>query len=106
MLNFVFGFSGSEIALLGIVALVLIGPRDMPTALRAIARVLRQGRQLAGEFQHHMDAIMREVEISDEPASSRDLRDMNLQNGVSDALDPRRGETGTRAMPEPTDVGG
>ena len=42
-----FDFAWSEIAVIGIVALVAIGPKDMPAAMKAIARMVRKARSMA-----------------------------------------------------------
>ena len=45
-----FDFSMSEIMVIALVALVLIGPKDMPVAVRGIARVIKKMRRMAGNF--------------------------------------------------------
>jgi len=82
-----FDFAGSEIAVIGIVALVLIGPREMPVAIRAVARMLKKVRRIAGEFQHHVDQMVREADLGDLQSTFRDLSSMNLKQVVADAVD-------------------
>ena len=82
-----FDFAWSELALIGIVGLIFIGPKDMPTAIRAITNVLKKGRKLAGEFQTHVDEMVREADLGDARESFRELRGMNLRGQVMKALD-------------------
>jgi sec-independent protein translocase protein TatB len=82
-----FDFAGSEIMVIGIVALVLIGPKDMPVAIRTIARMLKKVRRLAGEFQQHMDEMVREADLGDVQSTFRDLSNMNLKQVIADAVD-------------------
>ena len=82
-----FDFAGSEIAVLGVVALVLIGPKEMPVAIRTLARVLKKVRRVAGEFQHHVDQMMHEADLDDVQATFRDLGSMSLKQIVADAVD-------------------
>jgi sec-independent protein translocase protein TatB len=94
-----FDFSWSEIMVIGIVALIAIGPKDMPVAIRAITKVLKKMRRMAGEFQHHVDEMMREADLQDVQATFRDLRGMNLKQTLNRAVDPD-GSIG-RAMTDP-----
>jgi sec-independent protein translocase protein TatB len=83
-----FDFSWSEIMVIGLVALVLIGPKDLPIAIRAITRVLKKMRRMAGEFQHHVDDMMREADLGDVQSTFRDLRGMNLKSAINSMVDP------------------
>jgi sec-independent protein translocase protein TatB len=83
-----FDFSWSEIMVIGLVALVLIGPKDLPIAIRAITRVLKKMRRMAGEFQHHVDDMMREADLGDVQSTFRDLRGMNLKGAINSMVDP------------------
>ena len=82
-----FDFNWSEIALVGIVALIMIGPKDMPTAIRGISTLLKKGRKLAGEFQTHVDDMVRDADLGEARDSFRQLRSMNLRGQVMKALD-------------------
>jgi sec-independent protein translocase protein TatB len=83
-----FDFSWSEIMVIGLVALVLIGPKDLPIAIRAITRVLKKMRRMAGEFQHHVDDMMRDADLGDVQSTFRDLRSMNLKGAINSMVDP------------------
>jgi sec-independent protein translocase protein TatB len=82
-----FDFSWSEIMVIGIVALVLIGPKDMPVAVRAITRVLKKMRRMAGEFQGHVDEMMREADLGEVSSTLRDLRGMGLKGAINRVVD-------------------
>ena len=82
-----FDFAWSEIALIAVVALIAIGPKDMPVAIRAITRVLKKMRRMAAEFQHHVDDMMREADLADVQSTFRDLRGMNLKNTLTNVMD-------------------
>jgi sec-independent protein translocase protein TatB len=83
-----FDFSWSEIMVIALVALVLIGPKDLPVAIRAITRVLKKMRRMAGEFQHHVDDMMRDADLGDVQSTFRDLRSMNLKGAINSMVDP------------------
>ena len=94
-----FDFSWSEIMVIGIVALIAIGPKDMPVAIRAITRVLKKMRRMAGEFQHHVDDMMREADLQDVQSTFRDLRSLNVKSALTNFVDSD-GTLG-RAMADP-----
>lgn len=60
-----FDIGWSELILVVVVALVVIGPNDMPKALYEAGRWLRQFRLLASEFHHGLGELMREAELQD-----------------------------------------
>ena len=83
-----FDFNWSEIALIGVVALVLIGPKDMPVAIRAITNAIKKMRRMAGEFQHHVDDMLRDADLAEVKSSIDEIRGMNVKGSVRRVLDP------------------
>jgi sec-independent protein translocase protein TatB len=55
----------SELLLVAVVAIVVIGPKDLPDALRALGRTLTKLRRMAGEFQGQFNAALREANLED-----------------------------------------
>ena len=55
----------SEIALIAVVALVVIGPKDLPEAVRGVARGVQKLRRMAGEFRSQADELVREAKRRD-----------------------------------------
>jgi sec-independent protein translocase protein TatB len=60
-----FDFSWSELLLIGIVALVAIGPKELPGALRTLGQWVAKVRRMATEFQNQFHEAMREAELAD-----------------------------------------
>src|SRR5580658_5112783 len=85
-----FDFAWSEIALIAGVALVVIGPKDLPVALRAISGFVKKARRMAGEFQTHVDEMMREVDLKDVKDSINEIRNFDFRSTVEKAIDPDR----------------
>ncbi len=85
-----FNFAWSEIALVAVVALVLIGPKDLPVAIRAIAGVIKKLRAMAGEFQGHVDEMMREADLASVRDVIDDVRSFDIKRQVAKTLDPDR----------------
>lgn len=82
-----FNFDWSELALIAVVALVLIGPKDMPIAIRAVSNGIKKMRRMAGELQGHVDEMVREADLGEARDTFRDLRSMNLRSQVMRTLD-------------------
>lgn len=55
----------SEFLVIGVVALVVIGPRELPVALRTAGRYIGRARALARDFRDGLDDIARETEVSE-----------------------------------------
>ncbi len=82
-----FDFAWTEIALIGVVALVAIGPKDLPVAIKAVAEMVKKARKMAGEFQTHVDEMVREANLSDVRDQFNDLRRMDIKSKILDAVD-------------------
>jgi sec-independent protein translocase protein TatB len=83
-----FDFAWSEIALIAAVALVVIGPKDLPIALRAISGFVKKARRMAGEFQTHVDEMMRDADLKDVKDSLNQIRNFDFRGTVEKAIDP------------------
>ena len=83
-----FDFAFSEIALIGVVALIAIGPKDMPVAVKAISDTVKKLRRMAGEFQGHVDEMLRDADLGDVKTSIDELRSLNPRSMVQRAIDP------------------
>ena len=60
-----FDIAWSEMVLIGAVALVVIGPKDLPKALRTVGQTVARVRRMASEFQGQFNDAMREAELAD-----------------------------------------
>lgn len=60
-----FDIAWSEMMLVGAVALVVIGPKDLPKALRTLGQAVGKVRRMATEFQGQFNDAMREAELDD-----------------------------------------
>jgi sec-independent protein translocase protein TatB len=58
-----FDIAWSEMVVIGAVALIAIGPKDLPKALRAVGAMTAKARRMASEFQDHFREAMREAEL-------------------------------------------
>jgi sec-independent protein translocase protein TatB len=90
-------FSWSELILIGIVALVAIGPKELPGVLRTVGQWMGKARKMAAEFQSQFQEALREAEMADLKDSFDEVRKAasgfsggnlisSLQKDVSDSL--------------------
>ena len=82
-----FDFAWSEIALVGIVALIAIGPKDLPVAIKTVADLVKKARKMAGEFQTHVDEMVREANLHEVRDTIADIRRMDIKGKILDAVD-------------------
>jgi sec-independent protein translocase protein TatB len=83
-----FDFAWSEIAIIGVVALVAIGPKDMPVALRTVAGMVKKARKMASEFQTHVDQMVKDADLGDLKNQINDLKNLDIKGAVEKAIDP------------------
>ncbi len=60
-----FDLSWGEVMVIGAVALIVIGPKDLPKALRTVGNMTAKVRRMAGEFQSQFNDAMREAELDE-----------------------------------------
>ena len=60
-----FDISWTEFLLIGVVALIVIGPKELPGVLRTLGQYTRKVRGMAAEFQNQFNEAMREAEMAD-----------------------------------------
>jgi sec-independent protein translocase protein TatB len=85
-----FDFAWSEILLIGAVALIAIGPKDMPAAIRTISGMIKKARRMAAEFQTHVDEMVREADLGDVKKAFNDIRNLDLAGALEKHVDPDR----------------
>ena len=104
-----FDIGWDELLVIAVVALVVIGPKDLPHAFRLVGQWAAKARTLAREFQGHIDDLMRESEVAD---MKREFNEMTRPpDGLDDDLMAGRpakpkplGDATPAEPPAPTDV--
>ncbi len=74
---FDFGVGYTELLVIALVAVIVIGPKDLPKVLRAFGRTMQKVRGMAREFQGHLDQAMREAGVDDIKKEITNLKTMN-----------------------------
>src|SRR5215472_11674653 len=81
-------FGWSELMLIGVVALVVIGPKDLPKALRVAGFWVRKARTLSREFQSSVEQMMREAELDEMRQELKKATEIDLDREFREAVDP------------------
>ena len=83
----------SEMAVIAILALLVIGPKDLPRVMKTVGQWVRKARSVTREFQSSVDEMIREADLEDARKAVRSAKTMNPEKLLSDTVDP----TGTMA---------
>lgn len=92
----------SEMAIVAVIALFVIGPKELPRVLRTIGRYAGKIKAVAREFQDSIDDAVREAELDDVKQQIESVGKMDLKKSISDTIDPG-GEMG-KAMNIPANA--
>lgn len=96
-----FDIGWDEMALIAVISLIVIGPKDLPVVLRQMGRWTRKAREMASEFHRGVDDMVRESELDELKKQVTKVTDVNLlRQEVDKAIDPT-GEM-AKAMELPT----
>jgi sec-independent protein translocase protein TatB len=83
-----FDLSWSHIAVLLVVALLVLGPKELPNAIRSGAQLLRAARKMAGEFRSGVDELVREAELDETRRSIQQAMSEGFENTIAKQVDP------------------
>lgn len=91
----------TEIFALVVIAIVVVGPRELPALMRQVARFTKAARRAAQEFRESLDELVRETEIEDiERAAAKQDYDT-----VDAIIDPTTGRRDSRRSVLPEEGG-
>jgi sec-independent protein translocase protein TatB len=85
-----FDIGWSELLIIGIVALIVIGPKELPGALRTLGQWMGKIRRMASEFQGQFQEAMREAEFADLKKEMDDVAAKAENYGQFDPLEDVR----------------
>jgi sec-independent protein translocase protein TatB len=94
---FDFGVGYSELFVLAVIAVIVIGPKDLPKVLRTFGQFSRKAKGMAREFQGHVDAAMKDAGVD---GLKKDLAD--IKSTVSNSVSAPGGIMPAAALAPPT----
>jgi sec-independent protein translocase protein TatB len=96
-----FDIGWSELLLIGIVALIAIGPKELPGALRTLGQWMAKVRRMASEFQNQFHEAMREAELADLKKEVDEMATKAQSYAHFDPIDDIRKDIEKAASPPP-----
>jgi sec-independent protein translocase protein TatB len=86
-----FDLAWSHLLLIGVVALLVIGPKDLPRALRTVGVWVGRARTIAREFQGSLDQMIREAELEEVRKEVEQAATVDLDHSIESTIDPEGG---------------
>jgi len=83
-----FDIGWSEMAIIAFVALLVLGPKELPQAMRQFAQFSKKMRRYAQEFRSGVDNIVREAELEDAKKALDTVRTANPKTALKKMVDP------------------
>src|SRR3546814_12052777 len=84
-----FDIGWSELAVVAVVALIVIGPRDLPRVLYTAGKMAGKARAMLRELQQGIEDIGREAELEDMRKKIESARDFDLNRQIRNTVDPK-----------------
>ncbi len=86
------GIGFQELIFIGVIALIIVGPKDLPIMMRTLGGYMRKARGLAAEFQGAMNDIARQAELDELRKEVEDLKRMDdLDDAIKDMNEFEKG---------------
>jgi sec-independent protein translocase protein TatB len=83
-----FDIGWSEMMVIAVIALIIIGPKDLPRVLRSVGHWSRKARALAREFQSGVDEMIREADLEDAKKTFDAAKRMDVDKVLESTVDP------------------
>jgi sec-independent protein translocase protein TatB len=84
-----FDLSWTEILLIGAAAIIFIGPKELPGALKTLGQWTAKARALAREFQNNVDDMVRESELDKIKSQVDQVGSGDLSRAIEEHIDPK-----------------
>jgi len=78
----------TEMLVIAIVMIVVVGPKDLPRMLRSFGRTTAKMRSMANDFRKQFDEALKEAELDDVKSSIDQLKGLNPASDIKKALNP------------------
>lgn len=94
-----FDVAWQELLLVGVIALLVVGPKELPGLLRSFGQWVNKARGMARDFQRSMDEAAREADLPQVGQIQRDLRQMTQMPRIDFEEQARRSALATQSSP-------
>jgi len=83
-----FDIGWTEMLVISVIALLVVGPKDLPTMLRTVGQYVGKAKRMAREFQSQFDDAVRDSDLDEVRKSFEDLKSANPTGEIGKALSP------------------
>lgn len=83
-----FDIGWQEFILIALVAVVVVGPKDLPRVIRTVGQWIRKARSLASEFQGSLEEMAREAELDDVRKQLQQVSKQGIGASIEKHVDP------------------
>jgi sec-independent protein translocase protein TatB len=83
-----FDLGMSELLVIGVIALIVIGPKDLPKALRVAGFWVKKARTLSREFQTSVEQMIREAELDEMRQELKKATEIDVEKEFRQTIDP------------------
>ncbi len=83
-----FDIGWQELFILAVLAIIVIGPKDLPGAIRTISKWIRKARSMARDLQEGLDDVVREADLDDLKKELDSPGGLDIAKKIEDAVDP------------------
>ena len=83
-----FDIGWQELFILAVLAIIVIGPKDLPRTIKTVTGWLRKARSMARELQSGIDDVVREAEIDELQREANKIDNYDLESQIKDTIDP------------------
>ncbi len=83
-----FDIGWQELFIVGVLALIVVGPKDLPRVLKTVMGLIRKARMMARDFQDGIDEVVREADLDDVKSKFQNMSDSDISEKIQKAIDP------------------
>ena len=81
-----FDIGGVEILVVAVIAILVVGPKELPGLLRGFAKMIRQFKSMMSDVQGQFNEVLKEADMEDVGNSMRDLRSLDPRASLRSAM--------------------
>ncbi|MEE8371601.1 MAG: Sec-independent protein translocase protein TatB [Sphingomonadales bacterium] len=84
-----FDIAGTELLLIVVIAIIVVGPKDLPRMMRAVGQAVRKIQEFSRQFRRQLDQMAEEAELEDIVAKANAAgKGLKPENLIRETLDP------------------
>ena len=99
-----FDIGWTEMVVVVVLAIIIIGPKDLPKLIRTIGQWTSRARSMAREFQNSIDDIAREADLDEIKKSVESVTKFDIKKEIENSIEATGGPDGASGPTAPTNA--